>query len=190
MKILIYSPDIRRVNVKRFIKLLSNLKDLTKGNLEIRLTGSKGLEERIINAVELKNVTKTLFIPWQFFNKFRSTDSDEDVKLHIRCPRTSQKSISFIEAGSIGKINEEKLKLDNRLIYGMLGPELNDSVDLIFINNVDSSKIITSSSALLERVAINEGIPVINLESNPTFEDDKQLKKLIDKLGPIEYGIK
>jgi hypothetical protein len=158
MKIFIFSTHLTGIDLPA---TLSVLKNLPEGSL-IRTSGSKGLDSHIPS---LPDANYEVYVPW---NKFNNYDCNEDSR--VICPSVTKTAIDILSTCILGELKPKYVKIDNRLVQGILGKDLNSPVDLIIINNIDSTVLPTTSSALVERLGFNNGIRSINLEY--TSSDD------------------
>lgn len=163
--IFIFSTQLGSVNITEFNAWVDSLPE----NMEIRTSGSHGLDSLAVKA----KCHKEVFIPWQNFNNYRTLSGDK--KLKVRCPSVTPESLAILESCVLGELKDKYRKIDNRLVYGILGRDLSTHVDAVIINNVDSTELPTTSSALVERIAENADIPTYNL-------DYMSIKELIEKL--------
>lgn len=138
-----------------------------ESKVEFRTSGSKGIDLLI---PELTSNYK-VYIPWEGFNDYESS-SDEKVV----CPKVTKDSIDLLSDHLLGELKPSYVKIDNRLVYGLMGERLKDPVDLVIINNIDSNILPTTSSALLERMAFSKGIRVINLD----YSDVEDLEDILN----------
>jgi len=141
------------VNLEEFKEFVDSL----PSDFVVRTSGSHGLDTLAIKA----KCKKEVFIPWQNFNNYKTLSGDENTK--IKCPPVTPEALSILDAFVFGKLKEKFKKIDNRLVYGILGKKLKDPVDFVIINNKSSKELPTTSSALVERIAENEDIPTFNL---------------------------
>jgi hypothetical protein len=153
-RIFIFSTQLGSVDLNEFTEWIENL----PSDVELRTSGSHGLDSIAVKA----NCRKEVFIPWQNFNNYRTLSGDKNLK--IRCPAVTAASLAILESCVLGELKEKYKKIDNRLVYGILGKDLKSHVDAVIINNVDSSEMPTTSSALVERIAENADIPTYNLD--------------------------
>lgn len=153
-RIFIFSTQLGSVDLNEFTEWIENL----PSDVEVRTSGSHGLDSIAIKA----KCRKEVFIPWQNFNNYRTLSGDKNLK--IRCPAVTAASLAILESCVLGELKEKYKKIDNRLVYGILGKDLKSHVDAVIINNVDSSEMPTTSSALVERIAENADIPTYNLD--------------------------
>lgn len=154
IKIFIFSTQVGAVDISEFNNWVDTISD---SDYLIRTSGSRGLDSLIMNA----SCKKEVFIPWQNFNGYRTLSECDLVK--VRCPVVTDESMKVLESSLLGELKEKYKKIDNRFIYGILGKNLADPVDLVIINNICSRELPTTSSALVERIAENEDIPTCNL---------------------------
>lgn len=150
MKVFIFSTT--GLSEDRTVELKTLIKNYPK--VEIRTSGSKGIDSLIPNI----HFNYKVYIPWEGFNSYKSEDP------RVICPKVTKESIDLLKGHLLGELKPSYVKIDNRLIYGLLGENLQDPVDLVIINNIDSHVLPTTSSALLERISFAEGIRVINLD--------------------------
>jgi hypothetical protein len=162
MKLFIFSTHTNNIDSKSIIEELCSVE-----NCSIRTTGSKGLDSLLVGKFPLLEI----YIPWQGFNDYLSGEySIDQSNVNVKCPTVSKNSLEILDSSILGELKSNYLKIDNRLVYGMLGDDLNDPVDLVIVNNIDSNRLPTTSSALVERIAFNNGIRSINLEYTPLNE--------------------
>jgi hypothetical protein len=152
-KIFIFSTQMGSVNIDEFRKFI----DFLPNDVIVRTSGSHGLDSLAMEA----KCKKEVFIPWQNFNNYKTLSGDENTK--IKCPPVTPEALSILDAFVFGKLKEKFKKIDNRLVYGIMGKKLQDPVDYVIINNTSSKELPTTSSALVERIAENEDIPTFNL---------------------------
>lgn len=169
IKIFIFSTQLGSVDIKEFKNWLGGLDE----NCLIRTSGSRGLD----SFVDYAKCNKEIYIPWQNFNDYRTLSGDDNTI--IRCPTVTDESMRILDSSLLGELKEKFRKIDNRLVYGILGKNLKDPVDIVIINNVCSKELPTTSSALVERIAINEDIPTINLSYKSI---DELMKITSDKI--------
>lgn len=152
--IFIFSTQAGSVDLKEFQKWIEELPE----SVEIRTSGSHGLDSIAIKSKGNKEV----YIPWQNFNNYCTLSGNK--KLKVRCPAVTPSSLAILESCILGELQDKYKKIDNRLVYGILGKNLSNPVDAVIINNVDSIKMPATSSALVERIADNFDIPTYNLD--------------------------
>lgn len=169
MKIFIYSSEWRTLKKRQLEKILSKIKP----GSTIRTSGSNGLDS-IVTLIEYKNnISIEIYIPWEGFNGYKKEDETNNIT--IKCPKVSKKAMDILDKSILGSLKPKYVKIDNRLVTGILGEDLDDPVDLVVINNIDSILLPTTSSALVERLAFDNGIKYINLE----YSTPKDLENLI-----------
>lgn len=146
------------------------LRDLIKrysNKVEFRTSGSKGIDLMIPELTDNYKV----YIPWEGFNNYSSTENPK-----VICPKVTKDSVDLLNEHLLGELKPSYVKIDNRLVYGLMGDALLDPVDLVIINNIDSNILPTTSSALLERIAFSKGIRVINLD----YSDIEDLEDILN----------
>lgn len=156
MKLFIFSTDFPKVSLNEIQDQLTSLST----NAVIRTSGSKGLDS-IIPDLPVKS---EIHIPWEGFNSYRTCNKDEKSNATVVCPKVTKPALDILNEHVLGELHPKYVKIDNRLVTGLLGEDLNSPVDLAVINNVDSALLPTTSSALLERIAFSKGIRVVNLD--------------------------
>jgi hypothetical protein len=166
MKIFIFSTHLTGIDVPSIKNIL---KDLPPGSI-IRTSGSKGLDSHVSNISEVEH---EVYIPWNNFNGY-----DCNIDPTVICPQVTKNAIDKLSECILGELKPKYVKIDNRLIQGILGADLNDPVDLIIINNIDSSILPTTSSALVERLGFTNGIRTVNLE----YVGTEDLREIIESL--------
>lgn len=166
MKVFIFSTHLTGIDVKSIKQTLSKLPE---GSV-IRTSGSKGLDAHV---TAITGVEHEVYIPWNNFNGY-----DCNLDPTVICPQVTKISMDKLSECILGELKPKYVKIDNRLVQGILGTDLNDPVDLIIINNIASTILPTTSSALVERLGFNNGIKTINLE----YASSEDLYDLIDSL--------
>lgn len=172
MKIFVFSTNKSSLSEDYISEFIKSLKELPSDTI-IRTSGSKGVEMELLDL----NKSLEIFIPWLNFNGFHPKDSSE-VK-SIQCPAVTTMAVKILSETVIGELKQEYVKIDNRLVYGILGNELKDPVDLVIINNVDSLILPTTSSALVERISDMYGIPTLNLDLVPKDKLNSKIKNIL-----------
>lgn len=168
IKIFIFSTQLGSVDIDDFNTWVENVpKDYV-----MRTSGSHGLDSLVMEA----KCRKEVYIPWQNFNNYRTLSGGDNII--IKCPAVTRESLAILESCVLGELREKYKKIDNRLVYGILGKNLKDPVDAIIINNISGAELPTTSSALIERIAANEEIPVLNLNYLSIEELEKELLSL------------
>jgi hypothetical protein len=167
MKIFIFSTHLTGINVPQTLQLLG---DLPKTSI-IRTSGSKGLDSYIPSIDE---INYEVYIPW---NKFNEYDSNENPR--VLSPSVTKKALDLLAPCILGELKPKYVKIDNRLIHGILGIDLETPVDLIIVNNIDGKILPTTSSALVERLASHYSIKSINLE----YSSSEDLKDLLNQIS-------
>lgn len=164
--IFIFSTQAGSVDLNEFQKWIEGLPP----DVVIRTSGSHGLDSLAVNS----NGKVEVYIPWQNFNNYKTLSGNKNIK--VRCPAVTEASLAILDTCVLGELKEKYKKLDNRLVYGILGKDLAFPVDAVIINNADSVKMPATSSALVERIADNADIPTYNL-------DHMSIKDMISELG-------
>ena len=155
MKLFIFSTNFPKVSLSEIRKQLT----LSTSDI-IRTSGSKGLDSIILNLP----VNSEVHIPWEGFNGYITNDPDLPKQTSVVCPKVTKSALDILNDHVLGELHPKYVKIDNRLVTGLLGEDLDSPVDLVIINNVDSTMLPTTSSALLERIAFSKGIRVVNLD--------------------------
>lgn len=152
MKIFIFSTHTKGLDIPKIKEVLSTLPE---GSI-LRSSGSKGLDSYITT---LTNVIHEVYVPWNNFNGY-----DCNIDPTVICPQVTKSAIEKLSSCILGELKPKYVKIDNRLVQGILGVDLKNPVNLILINNIDGSVLPTTSSALVERIGFENGIITLNLE--------------------------
>lgn len=167
MKIFIFSTHLTGINIPETLQILKELPN----EALIRTSGSKGLDSYI---PQISNINYEVYIPWNNFNDYTSEDNP-----NVICPSVTKNALDHLEPCVLGELKPKYVKIDNRLIQGILGENLDSPVDLIIVNNIDGEILPTTSSALVERLGKHYNIESINLE----YSSSEDLKDLINQIN-------